>query len=199
MQKIDIGDLNDWELIQLGQAEKFEGGSRGRPIKLTFMTSDKVLVYGTHDPDEQEKLLANAEGHFELRLETQGDYYIQVESKAKGCIAMVRGYTRDQVVPAVDKIKLTKIGEKAAVNPHIQELRMIASLNERRRDEQQREELKKMRELREEMQEVIDNGTVQQSEVSGDDKAAGDTAEVGTTLTPPDDTGKPPASTDEPE
>jgi hypothetical protein len=146
MQLFKIKGLEEWANVSPSEILEFPAGYNGRVISLQINTSERVEVYASDSDDmSNEKLLASADGLFEINVSSRGTLFVQVRSKGKGTVVFLKTKTADHRVHQINETKFTSIENRRRRNSDVDRMMMLMQLNEKRRDQTMRAEIDAVR------------------------------------------------------
>lgn len=146
MQVFKIKGLEEWAKVSPSEILEFPAGYNGRVISLQVNTSERVEVYASDSDDmSNEKLLASADGLFEVNVSSRGTLFVQVRAKGKGTVVFLKTKTADHRVHQINETKFTSIENRRRRNSDVDRMMMLMQLNEKRRDETMRAEIDAVR------------------------------------------------------
>ncbi len=146
MQVFKIKGLEEWAKVSPSEIIEFPAGYNGRVISMQMNTSDRVEVYASASEDmSDEKLLASADGLFEVNVSSRGSLFVQVRAKGKGTVVFLKTKTADHRVHQINETKFTSIETRRRRNSDVDRMMMLMQLNEKRRDETMRAEIDAVR------------------------------------------------------
>lgn len=146
MQVFKIKGLEEWANVSPSEILEFPAGYNGRVISLQVNTSERVEVYASDSDDmSNEKLLASADGLFEVNVSSRGTLFVQVRAKGKGTVVFLKTKTADHRVHQINETKFTSIETRRRRNSDVDRMMMLMQLNEKRRDETMKAEIDAVR------------------------------------------------------
>lgn len=146
MQVFKIKGLEEWVKVSPSEIIEFPAGYNGRVISMQMNTSERVEVYASATSDmADEKLLASADGLFEVNVSSRGSLFVQVRTKGKGTVVFLKTKTADHRVHQINETKFTSIETRRRRNSDVDRMMMLMQLNEKRRDETMKAEIDAVR------------------------------------------------------
>jgi hypothetical protein len=146
MQVFKIKGLEEWAKVSPSEILEFPAGYNGRVISMQMNTSERVEVYASVSSDmADEKLLASADGLFEVNVSSRGSLFVQVRTKGKGTVVFLKTKTADHRVHQINETKFTSIEARRRRNSDVDRMMMLMQLNEKRRDETMKAEIDAVR------------------------------------------------------
>lgn len=142
MKRHDIRSIYRWHAVQPGEILEFAAPPEGRHVVLQVNSPVPVALYISDAAAATRVLLAADVGLFEVSCTIDADAHVELEASDTVYIA---GITGDQVVePTTDEV-YTGILPMGRRNSDYDRMVMLMKLNEKRRDEQLRHEIEKVR------------------------------------------------------
>lgn len=151
MKHFKIKSLNDWHSLDVLEIIEFFVKNKQRNVVVEFNVSERVEVFGSHDPDmKDETLLAGSDGKFIVEVSTGKPLYLRVSGSKKARI-FIKTRTPDHRVEQMSEEKFTTIEKRRQVNPELARIQEDMRWNELQRENKMRGELEEIRRLRSDM------------------------------------------------
>ncbi|MGK7663607.1 hypothetical protein ACSQ8I_21230 [Marinovum sp. E06] len=142
--KFDIKNPADWTHVLAGEVIAFPAKGQ-RNVRFSLNSTQEVTVWVADNPDMLDRVLVGrSSGIFECGFSANGETFVQLESNLAPIIYL-RSNARTQFMAGGHGEKYTNVIPQGRRNSDLDRMMMIMKLNEKRRDEQQRVEIDRIR------------------------------------------------------